>query len=130
MKVLLIISIILTIVYMMVIITGVDRFMTPLPELISNYATKPLAPKRVVVVFECKGDLNENTLKSILDQSFRVSDIAIETKTPQLINDETKRVVTIHKPGTTHLREPDADTVVLFLEADKVYDYDFIENSI
>jgi hypothetical protein len=103
--------------------------MTSLTTLIENYKSKPIYSSRVVVVIPCIDKvLNANTLKSILSQSVRVNDIAIETRLP--VCDEWKKVVSVHLPNTTKIREQDAMTRIIVVENEKWYPYDFIESKL
>lgn len=126
MKLLLIISIVATIAYMIYIVTEPDS----IENLIDIYLSKPLTDKRIVVVLRCDGELCEDTIKSLLKQNIRINDIAVETTKPDLINERLKKIVSIHKPDTTSLRETEADTIVLFLTDGHVYDHDYIERRI
>lgn len=132
-KILLITAIVSTIIYILLLVTDYDRYLT-MPstnDLISAYGRKSSIPnKRVVIVLNCERGICEDTIKSLLDQSVRVSDIAVETARPDSINDDIKRIVSIHKPGTTKLRETESDTIVLFLNDGKIYDYDFVEKNV
>lgn len=132
MKALLLLSIVTTIAYMVYVMLDGNRRLENLSTLINLYPTKPIPSKRVVVVIPCEGDngLSPTTLKAILSQSKRVSDIAVETTKPALIPDEYRRVVTVHTPSTTQLREVEADTLVIFVRNGEWYDYDFVENKI
>lgn len=133
MKIILIAAIVATVVYIILLVTNKDRFFN-IPStdlLISAYGNKPsIRNKRVVIVLNCELGICENTIKSLLDQSVRVSDIAVETSRPDLITDDIKKIVSIHKPGTTKLRETESDTIVLFLNDGKIYDYDFVEKNV
>jgi hypothetical protein len=133
MKILLIATIVATIVYIILLVTNKDRFfnMPSTDVLISAYSNKPsIRNKRVVIVLNCERGICEETIKSLLDQSVKVSDIAVETSRPEFIKDNIKKVISIHKPGTTKLRETESDTIVLFLNDGKIYDYDFVEKNV
>lgn len=129
MQILLILSIISTIAYMLYIVFDGSRRTESMIELINMYSTKPSSDKRVVVVIPCDGPVSELTLKSLLAQSVKVDDIAIETSKPGEISEQIRRVATVHKPDTTKLRETEIDTVVIFVENGKWYEYDFIEEN-
>lgn len=130
-KTTLILSIITTIVYMFYIMFDGDRRTEEMSKLVGLYSSKPAIDKRVVVVIPCDDQkLSQQTLRSLLSQSKRVSDIAVETTKPDQISQEDRRVVTVHKPETTKLRECEADTVVIYVINGEWYNYDFIENKI
>jgi len=132
MKIVLILAIVATISYIIAIVNDADRFVfVPTERLLAAYSTKPTASnKRVVIVLECRADNCQDTIKSLLDQSVRVDDIAIETERPDLLSKDVKRVVSVHKPGTAILRETESDTIVLILRDSVVYDYDFVETQL
>jgi hypothetical protein len=127
---LLLLSIFATVAYMLYIVFDGPRRFESMQSLINTYAKKPAFNKRVVVVIRCGNKLSMTTLRSILAQSTRVNDIAIETRKPDSVPPEVRAVVTIHKPETTKLRETEEDTVVIFVENGKWYDYDFIEETV
>ena len=131
--------IILTIVFTFVSIVMVyfdwDRSirlgMSSMNDLINMYSMKPKSEvRRVVVVIDCDGAVCNKTLKSILDQSIRLHDIAVQTNTPRKIDQDLLRVVSIHKPGTELVREMDRDTVVLKVKNGIEYPFDYIENQL
>lgn len=131
-KAALILSIITTIAYMFYVIMDGDRRTEEMSKLVGLYSSKPtIDDKRVVIVIPCgEQQLSQQTLRSLLSQSKRVSDIAVETTKPDQISQEDKRVVTVHKPETTKLRECEADTIVIYATNGEWYDYDFVENKI
>lgn len=99
-----------------------------LPDLITMYSMKPkFTDKRVVAVIDCDDAVCTKTLKSILDQSIRLHDIAVQTNHPEKIDKSLKKVVSIHFPGTEFLREKDRDTIVLRLTNGIEYPFDYIE---
>ena len=108
--------------------------MSSMKDLINLYRMKPKSEtRRVVAVIDCDDGVNNGavcnkTLKSILDQSIRLHDIAVHTNTPEKIDQDLLRVVSIHKPGTELVREMDRDTVVLKPENGKEYPFDYVEN--
>lgn len=136
--------IILTIVFTLVSIVMVyfdwDRTirlgMSSMNDLINMYSMKPKSKvRRVVAVIDCDDGVNNgavcnSTLKSILDQSIRLHDIAVQTNTPSKIDQDLMRVVSIHKPGTELVREMERDTIVLKLQNGKEYPFDYIENQL
>lgn len=134
--------IILTIVFTLVGIVMVyfdwDRTirlgMSSMTDLIDMYRMKQKSERRVVAVIDCDGVNNggvcNKTLKSILDQSIRLHDIAVQTNTPQKIDEELLRVVSIHKPGTELVREMERDTIVLKLKNGIEYPFDYVENQL
>jgi hypothetical protein len=105
-------------------------------ELINVYSMKPKSKtRRVVAVIDCDDGVNngsvcDKTLKSILDQSIRLHDIAVQTNTPQKIDQDLLRVVSIHRVGTELVREMERDTIVLELQNGKEYPFDYVENQI
>lgn len=130
MNAILLFTLVTTIMYILYIVSDGERYMTSLMTLIENYKLKPLnRSSRIVVVIPCVDKvLDANTLKSILSQSVRVHDIAIETKFP--VSDEWKQVVSVHEPDTTRIRERDATTMIINVENEKWYPYDFIESKL
>lgn len=129
----LILTIIATLVSILFVYFDYDRKMrlkmTSLATLIDIYSKKPhFSPNRVVGVLETDIGVNDNTIKTILDQSIRLNDIAIQTEKPNLVSDELKTVVSIHKPQTEWLREMDRDTIIIYLQNGQEYPYDWVEN--
>ena len=115
--------------YMFYIVSDGERYMTSLSTLIENYKSKPTNQSRIVVVIPCFREvLSANTVKSLLSQSIRANDIAIETTIP--VSDELKKVVSVHMPNTTRIREQDAMTKIIYVENEKWYPYDYIENQL
>jgi hypothetical protein len=110
--------------------------MSSMKDLIDQYSMKPKSEAmRVVAVIDCDDGVNNGavcnkTLKSILDQSIRLHDIAVHTNTPNKIDQDLLRVVSIHNPGTELVREMERDTVVLKLENGKEYPFDYVENQL
>jgi len=134
-KLLLVTGLIATVIYMMIVATDTDRYIRVKSDNINamaqRYGTKRnLSPRRVVLILECDNGLCVDTLKSLLDQSLRVDDIAVETNRPERISDDMKRVVSVHKPGTAPIRETECDTIVFYLKNGKFYDYDYLENEV
>lgn len=142
-KILLIIGLITTVVYVIAIVTDADRYVmvnyySSMQDMIENYRKKPKIKlfdgsnpdRRVVILLECENGLCSNTLKSILDQSVKVDDIAVETNHPEKISNEEKRIVTVHKSGTAPMRETERDTIMLYLKNGKFYPYDYIEQRV
>lgn len=110
-------------------------YMSSVNDLINLYALKPQSERRVVAIIDCdsgtnNGEICNKTIKSILDQSIRLNDIAVQTNTPAKINGDLLKVVSIHKPGTEMIREMEQDTVIIKLENGKEYPFDFIEQQI
>lgn len=103
-------------------------------NLIENYKKKSKSSeklnKRAVVIVTCDNGLCDQTLKSILDQSIRVDDFAINTNNPENLDPKINVVATTHRPGTEIIREPSADTVIIYIQNGKIYPYDYIENYI
>jgi hypothetical protein len=86
--------------------------------------------KRIVIILECENGLCAKTLKSILDQSVRVDDIAVETNHPERISADEKQIVSVHKLGTAPVRETENDTIIFYLKNGQIYDYDYIETNV
>lgn len=103
---------------------------TSFQKLVEAYKKKPRTEKRVVLVLECTSGLCADTIKTILDQSVRVHDIAIQTNHPDKINSEMADIATFHLPGSEYIREGEIDTVILHLENGVKYPYDAIENMV
>lgn len=134
MKWFLVSTIILTLISIIFVYFDWDRKlklkMTSLHSLSDIYSLKPKSEKnRVVAVIQCDFLCND-TIKTLLDQSIRLHDIAVETDHPEYINDEFLKVVSIHKPGTSWLRETDNDTIIIKIKNGEEYPYDYIENEV
>ena len=135
MKFFLVLTIILTIISIIFIYFDWDRKLSlkvsSINSLLNTYSMKPKSTSnRVVAVIKCNDSsdgLCNDTIKTLLDQSIRLHDIAVETNNPQFID---KDYVSIHKPDTTWLREPDSDTIIIRIENGKEYSYDYIENEV
>jgi len=137
---LIILTIVLTFVGIVMVYYDWDRTirlgMSSMNDLINMYSMKPKSgSRRVVAVIDCDDGVNNGavcnkTLKSLLDQSMRLHDIAVQTNTPQKIDRDLLRVVSIHKPGTELVREMERDTIVLKLINGKEYPYDYIEEQL
>jgi hypothetical protein len=128
-------TIILTFISIIFIYFDWDRKLklklTSLNSLTDIYSLKPKnKSNRVVALIKCSSGLCNDTIKTLLDQSIRLHDIAVETEHPEYINDEFLKVVSIHKPGTLWLRETDRDTIIIEIENGKEYPYDYIENEV
>lgn len=110
--------------------------MSSMNDLINIYSMKPKNETgRVVAIIDCDDDVNDGTvcrktLKSILDQSIRLHDIAVHTNTPRKIDQDLLKVVSIHKPNTELVREMERDTIVLKLKNGKEYPFDYVETQI
>lgn len=134
MKWFLIFTIVTTILSIIVVYFDLDRKallkLSSTNSLSNIYSMKPKhTTNRVVAIIKCDSLCND-TIKTLLDQSIRLHDIAVETNYPYNIRNEFLNVVSIHKPGTTWLRETDKDTIIINIENGKEYSYDFIENEI
>lgn len=137
---LIILTIVFTIAGIVMVYFDWDRTirlgMSSMDELINVYSMKPKSKtRRVVAVIDCDDGVNngsvcDKTLKSILDQSIRLHDIAVQTDTPQKIDQDLLRVVSIHRVGTELVREMERDTIVLELQNGKEYPFDYVENQI
>lgn len=152
MKFFLMLTIILTIISIIFIYFDWDRKLSlkvsSVNSLLNTYNMKPKSnSNRVVAVIRCNDldpsspfdqpslptfsrGLSSNTIKTLLDQSIRLDDIAVETNNPQFIDSEYLKVVSVHAPDTTWLREPDSDTIIIRIENGKEYPYDYIENEV
>jgi hypothetical protein len=135
MKFFLLLTIILTIISIIFIYFDWDRKLSlkvsSINSLLNTYSMKPKSTSnRVVAVITCNDGLCNDTIKTLLDQSIRLHDIAVETNNPQFIDKEYLKVVSIHEPDTTWLREPDSDTIIIRIENGKEYSYDYIENEV
>lgn len=98
---------------------------------IQAYISKPKIPgRRVVIVIACKDneDVSMDTLSSILAQTVRVDDIAVETATPNAISENVRQIVSVHKPDTTKLRETESSTIVLFIPNGDTYEPTFVQS--
>jgi hypothetical protein len=136
-KFLLILTIIFTIIGIVMVYFDLDRTirlsMTSMSDLIEMYKQKPQSStKRIVAVIDCDTGINlgsvcNKTLKSILDQSMRLHDIAVQTSTPEKIDKNLLEVVSIHAIGTDVVRETDNSTIVLKLKNGFEYPYDYVE---
>lgn len=133
-KILLIISLVISVLYILSIVTSFDRrirlsFTSP-----NEISTKirPISEqkqKRIVIIFTLPPSVA--TVKSLLDQSVKVDDIALETEHPENISDELKQLVSVHYKGTAPIRECESDTMIIVLnDYDKIYDYDFVERRV
>lgn len=131
----LIVSVIMLVGYAIVVYFDVDRSvkneLISLSSLAKRYSLLPKSDRRSVVLLKCdESGPDMKTLKSLLDQSVRVHDIAIETDYPRSIDDETKTVSTVHKMNTCHVRECELDTVIIIAKNGVTYPYDFVEKSL
>ncbi len=139
-KWLIILTIVFTFVSIIMVYFDWDRTirlgLSSMNDLITMYSMKPQSDaRRAVAVIDCDDGVNNGavcnkTLKSILDQSIRLHDIAVQTNTPNKINQDLLQVVSIHKPGTDVVREMDRDTVVLKLQNGKEYPFDYVETQL
>ena len=111
-----------------------DRYlylkMMSFESLVKSYATKDLLVNRTVIVLKCQSGLCDMTLKSILDQSVRVNDIAIETDHSELITPELRQIVSIHPFQTSLIREPSTNTDIIVLKNGIIYPYNAVYNFI
>jgi hypothetical protein len=135
MKFFLLLTIIVTIISIIFIYFDLDRTLSlkvsSINSLLNTYRMKPKSiSNRVVAVIKCKNSLCNDTIKTLLDQSIRLHDIAVETTNPEFIDNEYLKVISIHEPDTTWLREPDSDTIIIRIQNGKEYSYDFIENEV
>ena len=128
-------GIILSIIYIVIVYFDYDRTITmrlrSIEAYIDEYARKPKVDgQRSVVILNCPSGVCVETLKSILDQSVRVDDIAIETDNPDKIDESLRRIVTVHRPNTAPIREGERDTILIIVDNGKTYPYDYIETKI
>lgn len=135
MKWLIQLSVIILSIYVIIIYMEWDRLvwlkLKPLEYFIEDYMQKPKWTKnRVVAVIPCKGRVSEITLKSILDQSIGLHDIAIQSNYPDFKFISANNIITFHKPGTEFIRETNANTIILHLKNGVIYRYDEIEQEI
>lgn len=126
------VSIVVGIIYLIMVYMEWDRKImlkyTPIKNLIENYPNKPSAKTRTVLIFKCDDGLCLNTLKSLLDQSIKVDDIAVQTNRPEKFHEYKKlKVITLHKPGMETIREGDENTIIINIKNYHIYSYDEIE---
>lgn len=100
---------------------------------VKDYANKPSAhPTRRVVILYIdsieSNDIPSDMFKSILDQSVKVDDIAIQTTNPQKFK-HMKNFTSTHVPGTEFISEGDASTILIPVVM-KIYPYDFVEQAV
>lgn len=139
-KWLIILTIVFTLLGIVVVYFDWDRTirlsMASVNDLITTYSKKPQSDqRRVVAIIDCDEGINNGnvctkTLKSILDQSLRLHDIAVQTNTPEKIDQDLLKVVSIHKPGTELVREMDRDTIILRFENGIEYPFDYVETQV
>ncbi len=103
---------------------------TPLTNLVETYRQKPQPSKRAVLVLACHTGVCMDTIKTLLDQSIRVHDIAIQTTNENLFPPELKRFCTFHPPNSQAIREGEQDTTIIHIQNGKLYDYDAIETTL
>ncbi|ASZ85133.1 153R [Cherax quadricarinatus iridovirus] len=129
------ISIVISVLTIIVIFFDIDRsfrlyFSNP-GGLIENYGMKQKNPKnRTVAYINLKPNekLNEQTIKSLMDQSIKLHDLAIQTNTPEYVDEKFKNLVSIHKPNTEQIREMDVNTIVIPIQNGVEYSFDHIES--
>lgn len=131
---LIILTIILTIIGIIIIYFDWDRTIrlsfSPISSLSQNYSQRPKSNRRTVAILNCDNGVCDKTIKSILDQSIRLHDIAVQTSNPHKINPDLLSTVSIHKPRTEIVREMDRDTLILNLENGKEYPFNYVEDQI
>lgn len=135
---LIILTIVFTFIGIVVVYFDWDRSirlsMSSVNDLINMYSKKPKSnSRRIVAIIDCDEGVNNGavcnkTIKSILDQSIRLHDIAVQTNTPKKIDQSLLGVVSIHKPGTELVREMERDTIILRLQNGKEYPFDYVES--
>lgn len=100
---------------------------------VKGYPNKPTAhpTRRVVILYvdpSESSDIPSDMFKSILDQSVKVTDIAIQTVTPKKFK-HMKSFTSTHVPGTELISEGDASTILIPVEH-IIYPYDFVEQTV
>lgn len=128
-------TIILTIISIIFVYFDWDRKLklkiSSLNTLSNVYGLKPKhGTNRVVAIIQCDDACSSGTIKTLLDQSIRLHDIAVETNYPENIDNDFLKIVSIHRPGTAWLRETDRETIIIKIENGKEYPYDYIENEV
>jgi hypothetical protein len=97
--------------------------------LLEHYQEKQTFPRRISLILECDEGLCLDTLKSLIDQSIKVDDIAVQTNHSENFREYKKlNVITIHAPGTEELREGDANTLIIHVDNGRIYGYSEIED--
>lgn len=128
--ILLYLSIVVSIVSILVVAFDLDRWLISKLYSAESYVgtnyKKPKGRNKVVLLFRCNEPLSQDTIKSLLDQSVRVDDISVECSKPEN-HKKTKHIVSIHKPGTLHIREGDMNTTVIEVTNGTIYPYDYVE---
>ncbi len=139
---LLILSIVLTLVYIFMVWFDLDRTLniwwSSLERYTSHYLKKPLARQgyssiiKVVIIIPCNQSYCDMTLKSILDQSVQVDAINIQTDYPDKFNNIRNLLpnLMIKQPAVDMVGERDKRIVKIKLLNGKVYSYDFVESFI
>jgi hypothetical protein len=142
-KTFLIISVVLTIlsvIYMLLDYFGVIRYISihfKSPEKYSTvYSSLDKGHKNRVIISLHADNKNINKLKpiisSLIDQSVRVDEIALNVDHSTIVPDYLKNYVAIHrsynanKLTPTIIREKDTDTLIIALDSDTIYGSDFI----
>lgn len=126
-----------SLIYLVIIYMEWDRVLSlkfwSYESFAEDYTSKPAAhpTRRVVILYV---DPNESAaipsdmFKSILDQSVKVTDIAIQTATPKKFK-SMKSFTSTHVPGTELISEGDASTILIPVEP-RIYPYDFVERMV
>ena len=126
-----IIGVIASLAYLFCAVTSIDRFieikLSGMDDLLTRYGDVPRKSdaKRVVALIRCPESVSEDTIKSLLSQSVRLDDIAVETDNPVR---KYQHILTYHAPGTSVIREGELDTIIMPIVNGRVYDYDDVEN--
>lgn len=125
-----------TIIWIIFVYYEFDRliklYTSNIESLIKEYAKLPGCLSRTVILIKLGIEpLNKLTIKSLLDQSRRADNIAIETNYPDNLyfKDETG-FITTHKPDTIQFREMDRKTLIITVENGNILPYDFVEKNI
>lgn len=101
---------------------------TSVNEMLETHLKKPKSKQRVVGIIETNDPINLSTVKSILDQSVRLDDLAVQTLIP--VDENLKKIVSVHPPQSHWLRETERNTVIINIQNGILYPYDFIEKKV
>lgn len=99
---------------------------TSFSNMYNIYKQKPVKDKKVVGIIETEDPINFQTIKSLMDQSVRLNNIAIQTNRTD-VPEDVKKVASVHYPDTVWLRETDKNTSIINIVNGKEYPYDFVE---
>lgn len=139
---LVVLSIIVTLIYMIVVWFDLDRTLAIWGSSLESYAKvylqKPSARDgcdqitKVIIILPCNQSYCDMTLKSILDQSVRVDAINIQTDFPDKFNRLTDLLpmLMVKPPGVDKVGEGDKRTAKMKILNGQVYSYDAVEQFI